>query len=296
VANKEAGVSTTAEARVGVIGGSGFDIEGFTDVREVRLDTPFGDPSSAYHVGEFGGTSVAFLARHGKDHEIPPHQLPSRANIHGLKQLGVERVIAISAVGSLAEAIEPRHLVVPDQLWDRTIRPNKTFFEDGMVAHVPFGEPFCPDLRSRLVEAARVTDTIVHDGGTYVCMEGPQFSTRFESQWHQKMGATIVGMTASPEAKLAREAGLCYAILALSTDYDAWREEHDDVDVGMILENMQFNGERARQTLAGLIPTLGSTPACGCAQAFEGAIVTPLEAVPAATLRKIDLLIKPGEQ
>ncbi|MDP2952445.1 MAG: S-methyl-5'-thioadenosine phosphorylase, partial [Chloroflexota bacterium] len=239
-----------AHARIGVIGGSGlYEMEGLADIEEARVKTPFGDPSDTIVVGTLEGTRVAFLPRHGRGHRISPTRLPARANIYALKSLGVEWVISVSAVGSLKEEIRPLDLVVPDQLIDRTRSRVNSFFEDGPVVHVGFADPFCPVLSRSLYEAAREAGARVHRGGTYVVMEGPLFSTRAESDLYRSWGASVIGMTALPEAKLAREAEICYATLACATDYDCWREGHESVTIEMVIANLTQNVATAKQIL-----------------------------------------------
>ncbi|GLV56681.1 S-methyl-5'-thioadenosine phosphorylase [Dictyobacter sp. S3.2.2.5] len=229
------------QAKIGVIGGSGlYHMEGMTDVEEVKIQTPFGDPSDVITIGKVSGVSMAFLPRHGRGHRLSPSEVPSRANIWALKSLGVEWAISVSAVGSLREDIAPRDLVIPDQLFDRTKDRVKSFYEGGVVVHCSFAEPFCPTLGSLLLESARELGNVnVHQGGTYVCMEGPLFSTKAESNVYRKLGMDIIGMTALPEAKLAREAELCYAIIACATDYDCWYESEESVSVDMVVGESQ---------------------------------------------------------
>ena len=267
-------------------------MDGLTDAREVELDTPFGKPSDAIVVGRLEGASVAFLPRHGRGHRIMPTEIPARANIYALKTLGVEQVVSISAVGSLKEEIKPLDLVVPDQIIDRTRERPATFFGDGLVAHVGFADPFCPILRRVAVEsAAGLTD--VHDGGIYVAMEGPQFSTRAESEMHRGWDASVVGMTALPEAKLAREAEMCYATLAFVTDYDVWHESEEDVTVELVIQNLMRNVS-VGQTMARRIAaqTAGASSGdCGCGGALENAIITSRDAIPAATRERLAPLV-----
>ena len=237
------------EATLGFIGGSGlYDIEGLTDRREVEVNTPFGDPSDTIVTGSLDGVRVAFLPRHGRGHRISPTEIPVRANIYALKSLGVERVLSVSAVGSLKEELKPLDLVIPDQIIDRTKTRVSTFFGDGLVAHVGFADPFCAYLRGAALDAAHGLTT-VHDGGTYVVIEGPQFSTRAESALYRSWGADVIGMTALPEAKLAREAEICYATLAFVTDYDVWREAEEDVSVEMVVANLMKNVDTARSII-----------------------------------------------
>jgi 5'-methylthioadenosine phosphorylase len=279
-----------------VIGGSGlYQLEGLTDVHEVELDTPFGKPSDAILVGELEGVRVAFLPRHGRGHVISPTELPVRANIHALKQLGVERIIASSACGSLRKDIAPRDIVVPEQLYDRTrYRDPSTFFGEGIVAHIGFAEPFCPDLRRVLLDGARSTGVTVHDGGTMVVIEGPQFSTKAESEAYRTLGFDTIGMTALPEAKLAREAEICYATMNLVTDYDVWYPEHDTVTVEMVIANMQANLETAKQIIRYALPVMAamSERTCVCANALAGAIITDPARIPPSKKAQLRLLIE----
>ncbi|MBI5288116.1 MAG: S-methyl-5'-thioadenosine phosphorylase [Chloroflexi bacterium] len=265
---------------MGVIGGSGFyEIDGLSDVHAVEVDTPFGAPSDSIVLGTLGGTRIAFLPRHGVGHRILPSELPQRANIWALASLGVEHIISVSAVGSLREEIAPMHMVVPDQLIDRTHGRPSTFFGRGIAAHIAFDTPFCPVLSETLVASATGTGVTAHRGGTYVVMEGPAFSTRAESELHRSWGADIIGMTALPEAKLAREAGICYATLACVTDYDTWHAEHEAVNVEMILLNLRRNVANAKRIVAGVATALPAR-SCACKDALATAIVTPLDLVP----------------
>ncbi len=267
---------------IGIIGGSGlYEMDGLTDVRELEIETPFGPPSDVVVSGRLGAARLLFLPRHGRGHRLLPSELPFRANIWALKRLGAERVIAVSAVGSLREEIAPGHLVVPDQFIDRTFDRTATFFGNGIVAHVAFGDPVCPVLSSALVASARRLDATVHAGGTYVCMEGPQFSTRAESELYRSWGAAIIGMTNLQEAKLAREAELCFATLALATDYDCWKQDAHDVEIADVLAVLQANVALAKRVVHDVVPALGPTPACGCARALENAIITERARIPA---------------
>jgi 5'-methylthioadenosine phosphorylase len=282
-----------ARARAAVIGGSGFyQMEGLTDVEEVRVETPYGPPSDAITIGEIEGQRVAFLPRHGVGHRILPSELPARANIWALKSLGVEFIFAVSAVGSLSQDIEPLHMVVPDQVIDRTRGRISTFFGEGVVAHIAFADPFCPDLRSLLSSATDEAGATVHNGGTLVVMGGPAFSTRAESNLYRSWGADIIGMTALPEAKLAREAEICYAILACSTDYDVWHDTHEDVSADMIVANLLKNVEVSRTAVRLALSRLPAERACGCGHALETAIVTQFDLVPPETLRKLGPLLE----
>ncbi len=279
-------------ARVGVIGGSGFyGMAGLTDAEEVRVETPFGAPSDAVLVGILDGERVAFLPRHGRGHRILPSELPARANIYALKLLGVEFIIGVSAVGSLREDIEPLHLVVPDQVIDRTRGRPCSFFGEGLVAHIAFADPFCPALRDVLVDSARAAGATVHRGGTYVVMEGPAFSTRAESNLYRAWGADVIGMTALPEAKLAREAEMCYGILACATDYDVWHDAHADVTAEMIVANLRKNVEVSQQAVRLALSRLPAERTCPCASALRDAQVTPMELVPAQTLERLGPII-----
>src|SRR5579885_827497 len=265
-------------ATIGVIVGSGlYRMEGMTEVEEVTVETPFGSPSDMVTVGKVEGVSMAFLPRHGRGHRISPTEIPVRANIWALKSLGVEWVISVSAVGSLREDIAPRDLVIPDQLFDRTRSRVNSFFEHGIVVHCTFAEPFCPTLSRLLLESAREPgDVRVHAGGTYVCMEGPLFSTKAESNVYRKLGMDVIGMTALPEAKLAREAELCYATIACATDYDCWHDSEESVTVEMVIGNLSANvanAQRILQDVARKIPTERTQLACGCAHALETAII-----------------------
>lgn len=276
----------TPQAQIAVIGGSGlYNMGGMEDVRTVDISTPFGQPSGPITVGALEGVAVAFLPRHGVGHELTPTEVPSRANIYALKSLGVERIISVSAVGSLQEHIAPLDIVLPDQLIDRTKARPSTFFEGGIVAHVGFADPFCPDLRDALAAAA--SGATVHRSGTYVVIEGPPFSTRAESALYRSWGASIIGMTALPEAKLAREAEICYATMACVTDYDVWHETEAEVSVDLVVENLRRNVARAREILRDVIPRLTNPRTCTCASALEGAIITRPQMVPPDVRRRL---------
>ena len=280
------------QAKIGVIGGTGlYDIEGITDVEEVDINTPFGKPSDSIGIGRLGGVGIAFLPRHGRGHRISPAEVPSRANIYALKSLGVEYIIAINSCGSFKEEIKPGHLLIPDQIIDRTRNRVNTFFGDGIVAHIQFADPFCPVLSQVLYQAALEAGATVHKGGTFIAMEGPAFSTRAESRLYRSWGADIIGMTVLPEAKLAREAEICYAIIACVTDYDSWHETNEPVSIGAIMATMRRNIENAKETIklaAGRIPEVRD---CDCASALRPAIVTAPELIPAEQKQKLDLLI-----
>jgi 5'-methylthioadenosine phosphorylase len=280
-------------AETGVIGGSGFyDIEGLTDTRTVEVSTPFGSPSSPVTLGTLHGHRVAFLARHDRGHRMLPSELPALANMHAMKQLGVRQVIAVSAVGSLSEDIAPRHAVVPDQLIDRTRGRRSTFFGDGMVAHVGLADPFCPELSRLLATESERAGVTTHEGGTMIVMEGPAFSTRAESRLYRSWGAAIIGMTALPEAKLAREAELCYASLCLVTDYDVWHETEADVSADTVGQNLQANVANGRRIVAGVVQAIeGRARDCACGDALASALVTAPDEVPHVTRRRLDLLL-----
>ena len=283
-----------AEVKIGIIGGSGlYRIDGVTEIEEVKPDTPFGKPSDAIMLGNLEGTRVAFLPRHGKGHRISPSELPSKANIYALKSLGVERIISVGAVGSLNEEIQPLDLVIPDQLIDRTRVRDSTFFTNGIVAHIAFAEPFCPVLSQILFEAATKAGAKVHKGGTYLAMEGPQFSSQAESQLYRSWGADIVGMTALPEAKLAREAEICYARIAIVTDYDCWHPRYESVTTEMILTNLQTGVDTAREVLRLAIPNIPQERNCACAAALKDAIATSPEYI--SDRAKVDLALLIGK-
>ncbi len=277
-----------AEARVGIIGGSGlYEMEGMSEVREVVVDTPFGEPSDSIVVGVLEGVKVAFLPRHGKGHRISPTRLPVKANIYALKTLGVDWIVSVSAVGSLREELKPLDLVVPDQLIDRTRQRSSTFFEDGLVAHVGFADPFCPVLSGILHQVAQSSDAAAHRGGTYVVMEGPAFSTRAECDLYRSWGADIIGMTALPEAKLAREAEICYATLACVTDYDCWHEATGVVTVDMVVANLMKNVSTSKDVLSGVLPRMPEERTCPCATALKDAIITSRDRVPGEIIEKM---------
>ncbi len=281
-----------ASARIGVIGGSGlYEMPGLSDLEEVTINTPFGSPSDSIVVGKLEGVYVAFLPRHGRGHRLNPTEVPSKANIYALKSLGVEQVISISAVGSLQEPIRPLDMVVPDQIIDRTRGRPSTFFENGIVAHVSFAEPFCPVMRSLLVEGIKETGTAVHDGGTYVVMEGPPFSTIAESKLYRTWGASIIGMTALPEAKLAREAEMCYATLACATDYDVWHDDHDSVTVEMVIANLLQNVAVAQDVLLRIVARLPEHRDCVCATALTNAVITSPDAMTPSAKYRLKLLL-----
>jgi 5'-methylthioadenosine phosphorylase len=278
-------------ARIGVIGGSGlYAMSELTGVEEVRVSTPFGDPSDAITIGTLAGERVAFLPRHARGHKILPSDIPVRANIYALKSLGVEWVIAVSAVGSLREEIAPLHMVVPDQIIDRTKNRVTTFFTTGLVGHVGFADPFCPVLAGLLASATGRVGATVHQGGTYICMEGPAFSTRAESNLYRSWGASVIGMTALPEAKLAREAELHYAMIAQCTDYDCWRESDEPVTAEMVMDTFARNIDTVRRSLLALIPTIPAQGDCGCTTALASAIQTAPDAIDPAVAAKLGLI------
>jgi 5'-methylthioadenosine phosphorylase len=281
-----------AQARIGVIGGSGlYDIEGMTDIEEVEIETPFGKPSDAITVGKLGGVGIAFLPRHGKGHRISPTELPARANIYAMKSLGVEYIISVCSAGSFKKEIEPGHLLIPDQLIDRTRNRVNSFFEGGIVAHIPFADPFCPVLSQVLFECAREAGATVHPSGTFVVMEGPAFSTRAESRLYRSWGADIIGMTALPEAKLAREAEICYAIIGCVTDYDSWWHSAEPITIDVILDTMRRNVGTAKRIIKLAVGRIPETRDCPCATALGVAIVTQAKSIPAKQKKKLGLII-----
>ncbi len=286
------------QAKVGVIGGSGlYQIEGLTEVEEFYPDTPWGKPSDALIVGKLEGVAVAFLPRHGRGHRISPTDLPVQANIYALKMLGVECILSVSAVGSMKEEIAPLDMVIPDQLFDRTSARVRTFFGDksGIVGHIPFVEPFCQSLRPLLQEVCAEVEVTTHYGGTYICMEGPQFSTRAESTIYRQWGVDIIGMTAIPEAKLAREAEMHYVLLACATDYDCWRDGHESVTVEMVVANLQKNVARSKEIIRRFVPKAASLESaalkCGCGEALATAIMTDRTRIPAESIEKLGLIV-----
>ncbi|AFY46598.1 5'-deoxy-5'-methylthioadenosine phosphorylase [Nostoc sp. PCC 7524] len=286
-----------AHAQIGIIGGSGlYKMDALKDVEEVQIQTPFGSPSDALILGTLEETRVAFLARHGRNHTLLPSELPFRANIYAMKQLGVEYLISASAVGSLKAEAKPLDMVVPDQFIDRTKNRVSTFFGEGIVAHIAFGDPICKNLAGVLAEAIaslNLPDVTLHRGGTYVCMEGPAFSTKAESNLYRSWGATIIGMTNLPEAKLAREAEIAYATLALVTDYDCWHPEHDSVTVDMVIANLQRNAVNAQKVIQETVRRLSKNPPTSDAHsALKYAILTNLANAPAATKEKLQLLLQ----
>ena len=285
-------VKTGGEPALGIIGGSGlYEMEGLEDLRWVRVRTPFGEPSDAYGTGRLGDRRVIFLPRHGRGHRITPTEINYRANIYGLKALGARWVISVSAVGSMKEEIHPLDLVIPDQFFDHTRRRVSTFFGDGIVGHVGMAEPVCPALGDLLETGSREAGARVHRGGTYICIEGPQFSTKGESQIYRRWGVSVIGMTNMPEAKLAREAELCYATLALATDYDVWHESHAAVTVEVVVANLLKNVATAKVVLRRVIPQVGKACAAGCGDALASAVITDPRTFPPRTRKRLGLLL-----
>ena len=282
-------MGTSDRVEIGVIGGSGlYEMEGLTVREERTIDTPFGEPSDAFVIGEIAGRSVAFLARHGRGHRLLPTEINFRANVYALKVLGVERILSVSAVGSMKEAYAPTHIVVPDQFFDRTRHRPDTFFGDGLVAHVSLADPVCPEMLELAVEAAREAGATAHKGGTYLCMEGPQFSTRAESHIYRSWGVDVIGMTNLQEARMAREAEICYTTLAMVTDYDCWHEEEEAAHTASILEVLRQNVKTGQQVVANLIARLPERAADHpCATALAGAIITDPTKVPSATRARL---------
>ncbi len=281
-----------SQAEIGIIGGSGlYNMPGLTDVREVTLDTPFGAPSDAYILGNLEGRKVAFLARHGRGHRFMPSELNFRANIMGMKMLGVDRILSLSAVGSLKQEHKPTDFLIPDQFVDRTTKRISTFFGDGIVAHVAFGDPVCPEVAKVMHSACQKTNVVGKMGGTYICMEGPQFSTKAESNLYRSWGMDVVGMTNLQEAKLAREAEICYATLAMVTDYDCWHPDHEHVTVEQIVSVLQKNAENAANVVRHVVAGLPREHSCKCNQALATAIMTDRSKIPAATLQRLQPII-----
>ncbi|OGX32356.1 MAG: methylthioadenosine phosphorylase [Omnitrophica WOR_2 bacterium RIFCSPLOWO2_12_FULL_46_30] len=280
-------------AKIGIIGGSGlYDIEGIKNVRRIIVETPFGRPSDKYITGELGGRQVVFLPRHGVGHRISPSEINYRANIYGMKKLGAERIISLSACGSLKEGLRPLDFVIPDQFVDRTNQARKmTFFEKGIVAHISFARPVCAELAKSVYEAAKKSDVTAHLGGTYINMEGPAFSTRAESELYRKWGMDIIGMTNMAEAKLAREAELCYSTLAAVTDYDCWYESEEAVTVEMVIANLNKNIQNAKNILKNLIPSLSDKRGCACCYALKDAVITDKKRIPKKVKEGLKIII-----
>ena len=286
-----------ARAKIGIIGGSGlYKMDALKEVEEVKIETPFGSPSDAFIVGKLEGAEVAFLARHGRNHHLLPSELPFRANIYGMKKLGVEYIISASAVGSLKQEVKPLDMVVPDQFIDRTKNRISTFFGEGLVAHIAFGDPVCNNLAGILADAVaslELPEVNLHRGGTYVCMEGPAFSTKAESNLYRSWDATVIGMTNLPEAKLAREAEIAYATLALVTDYDCWHPDHDSVTVEMVIANLQKNAVNAQKVIRETVRRINNNPPESIAHsALKYALLTPLDKVPSETKEKLELFLR----
>ena len=280
------------KAEIGIIGGSGlYAMPGLTNVREERVTTPFGDPSDAFVLGELEGRSVAFLARHGRGHRVLPSELNFRANIYAMKMLGVERILSVSAVGSLKEEHKPTDFVIADQFIDRTYARISTFFGDGIVAHVGFGDPVCATVAGVFKRACDAVGVVGKQGGTYVCMEGPQFSTRAESNLYRSWGADVIGMTNLQEAKLAREAEICYATMAMVTDYDCWREGHDDVTIEQVIAVVHQNADSAAKVVRAAVAAMPAEKSCTCGEALKYAILTDRKVIPAETRKKLSILL-----
>ena len=280
------------QAKIGIIGGSGlYAMPGLSNPQEVAVSTPFGDPSDVFVTGALEGRKVAFLARHGRGHRILPSELNFRANIFAMKKLGVERIISVSAVGSLKLEHKPTEFVIPDQFIDRTFHRTSTFFGDGIVGHVSFGDPICGTVANAIRHGAETAGVVTKQGGVYVCMEGPQFSTRAESNLYRSWGADIIGMTNLQEAKLAREAEICYATMAMVTDYDCWHDGHDAVTVEQVIAVLHQNSANAAKAVRTAVAAMPRERVCACATALKFAIITSQEAIPAATRNKLDLLL-----
>ena len=278
---------------VGVIGGSGlYHIEGLTDVESVSVDTPWGSPSDDLILGTLDDTRMVFLPRHGRYHKQMPSEINYRANIFAMKKMGVEWIVSVSAVGSMKEHIFPGQIVIPSQFYDHTKTRVSTFFGDGIVAHVSMADPVCPLLSEELFNASISSGAIVHKGGTYLCMEGPQFSSRAESNIYRGWGVDVIGMTNATEAKLAREAEICYASLSMATDYDCWHEQHDDVTVDDLIETLNKNVQLARDIIKKVVPAIGESRECPCCNALQNAIITPKEAITKETRDRLEILIK----
>lgn len=280
-----------ADPRIAFIGGSGlYEMDGLSDVRHVDVDTPFGPSSDSIAIGSLDGVTAAFLPRHGRGHRLSPTEIPARANIYALKILGVERIVSVSAVGSLRDHIRPLDMLIPDQIIDRTRNRTSTFYENGIVAHIAFSDPFCPEISSVLAGAAGKQAT-THVGGTCVVIEGPQFSTRAESELYRSFGADIIGMTALPEAKLAREAEMCYATLALITDFDTWHQTEDDVSVDLVIANLRRNVASSRLVMREVVSGLPTERSCTCSHALESAIITDPEYIGSEARERLAAII-----
>ena len=281
-----------SEVKLAVIGGSGvYDMEALTDIEERDIPTPFGNPSDTIVIGTLAGQRVAFLPRHGRGHRLTPSEVPYRANIWALKSLGVERIISVSACGSMKERYQPRHIVIPDQIYDNTKKRDYSFFGTGLVAHIGFAEPFCPHLRGLLYEAVKRAGGTVHMGGTFIVIEGPRFSTRAESNTYRSWGVDIIGMTAVPEAQLAREAEICYATMAHVTDYDVWHEEEEAVNVEMLIANLQANTALSKRAIAELVPLLTAERPCDCGETLATALITQRDLIPKETIERLGPIV-----
>jgi 5'-methylthioadenosine phosphorylase len=281
-----------SEVKLAVIGGSGvYDMEALTDIEERYVPTPFGDPSDRIVIGTLSGVRIAFLPRHGRGHRLTPSEVPYRANIWALKSLGVERIISISACGSMKEKYAPRHIVIPDQIYDNTKGRDYTFFGKGLVAHISVAEPFCPHLRELLGQAVARAGGHVHMGGTFIVIEGPRFSTRGESNIYRSWDVDIIGMTAVPEAQLAREAEICYATMAHVTDYDTWHEEEEAVNVEMLIANLMANAALSKRTIAELAPVLPPERPCDCANTLSTALLTQRDVIPKETIAHLGPIV-----
>jgi 5'-methylthioadenosine phosphorylase len=277
---------------VGIIGGSGlYEMANLKHVEPIALDTPFGHPSDAYIMGELKGIRVAFLSRHGRGHRICPSEINFRANIYGFKKLGVERLISVTAVGSLKEQIRPLDIVVPDQFYDCTKQRISTFFGSGLVAHIAFADPVCPDLARLICDSAKKAGAAVHRGGTLVCIDGPAFSTRAESNVYRQWGMDIIGMTSLQEAKLAREAEICYAAMAMVTDFDCWHAEESEVNVQTVVQNLKKNISTVKRIIQMVVPDISKSRACLCAEALKNAMMTEVQVIPEETRAKLELLV-----
>jgi 5'-methylthioadenosine phosphorylase len=281
-----------SEVKLAVIGGSGvYDMEALTEIEERQVTTPFGDPSDAVVIGTLSGKRIAFLPRHGRGHRLTPTEVPYRANIWALKSLGVERIISVSACGSMQEAYAPRDIVIPDQIYDNTKKREYTFFGDGLVAHIGIAEPFCPHLRQMLYEATLRAGGTAHLGGTLITIEGPRFSTRGESNIYRSWGVDIIGMTAVPEAQLSREAEICYATMAHVTDYDVWRDEEEAVNVDMLIGNLMANAALSKRTIAELVPLLTDERLCDCGNTLATAMITQRDLIPQEKIDQLEPLV-----
>lgn len=281
-----------SKVKLAVIGGSGvYDMEALSDIEERHISTPFGDPSDVFIIGTLSGRRIAFLPRHGRGHRLTPSEVPYRANIWALKSLGVEHIISISACGSMKEKYAPRHIVIPDQIYDNTKKRDYSFFGNGLVAHIGIAEPFCPHLRQVLYKAVKRAGGIVHMDGTFIIIEGPRFSTKGESNIYRSWGVDIIGMTAVPEAQLAREAEICYATMALITDYDVWHEEEEAVNVEMLIGNLMANAALSKKIIAELVPILTGERLCDCGNTLASAIITQRDLIPQSKIEQLGPIV-----